>query len=108
MLIAFQVLGAVRGMLYLHDSQPPIIHSDLKSPKGPQGEREGERAVSQESAPYNRTESPKLPYMRVLVSGDVPAAPEHCSLYYICARDQTRTANNVVEEWRASSQSTSD
>jgi serine/threonine protein kinase len=27
-----QVLGAARGMLYLHDSSPPVIHRDLKSP----------------------------------------------------------------------------
>ncbi len=31
-LMALQVLGAARGMLYLHDSRPPIIHRDLKSP----------------------------------------------------------------------------
>ena len=29
---ALQVLGAARGMLYLHDSRPPVIHRDLKSP----------------------------------------------------------------------------
>jgi serine/threonine protein kinase len=31
--LVLQVLGAARGMLYLHDSKPPIIHRDLKSPK---------------------------------------------------------------------------
>jgi serine/threonine protein kinase len=32
LLIAVQMLGAARGMLYLHDSRPPVIHRDLKSP----------------------------------------------------------------------------
>jgi serine/threonine protein kinase len=31
-LLAMQMLGAARGMLYLHDSRPPVIHRDLKSP----------------------------------------------------------------------------
>jgi serine/threonine protein kinase len=31
-LIALQMLGAARGMLYLHDGCPPVIHRDLKSP----------------------------------------------------------------------------
>jgi serine/threonine protein kinase len=30
--VEMQMLGAARGMLYLHDSRPPIIHRDLKSP----------------------------------------------------------------------------
>jgi serine/threonine protein kinase len=30
--LVLQMLGAARGMLYLHDSIPPIIHRDLKSP----------------------------------------------------------------------------
>jgi hypothetical protein len=27
---AVQILRAARGMLYLHDSQPPILHRDLE------------------------------------------------------------------------------